>query len=98
MYIAAALVVLALVAIWFFSDKVVYRGTATVMANAMKHYSKTHKTVFVMPHGSFGDKAPSLVATVSNAKAASIAASNFGSRQVTVRKRFLGQPRVTSVS
>jgi phosphohistidine phosphatase SixA len=97
MQIAAILIVIALVVIWFLTDKVVYRGEASVIANNMKHYSTTHKTVMVVPHKS-GSTSGILVATVTNAKAASIAASLLAKRQITVRKRLFGKPRVTSVS
>jgi hypothetical protein len=99
MHIAAALILIALVTLWFLSDKVVYRGAASVIANNMKHYSTSHKTVFVIPHGSYAGKGNGmLLATVSNAQAASIAASHLASRQITVRKRLFGKPRVTRVS
>ncbi len=97
MQFAVGLIVLALVAIWFLTDKVVYRGDASVIANNMKHYSTTHKTVMVVPHDSHGT-GDILVATVSNAQAASIAASLLATRQITVRKRLFGKPRVTHVS
>jgi len=82
--------------LWFLTDRVVYKGNASVIANNMKHYSTTHKTVMVVPHKTVGGGI--LVATVTNAKAADIAASALSTRQITVRQRIFGKPRVTSVS
>jgi hypothetical protein len=84
--------------IWFFTDRVVYKGAASVIANDMKHYSTSHKTVMVVRHSHSSSVSAILVATVTNAQAASIAASHIATRQITVRKRLFGQPRVTRVS
>jgi phosphohistidine phosphatase SixA len=91
-------IALILLAIWIFTDRVIYKGAASVIANNMKHYSTSHKTVMVVPHGSTSGASKILVATVTNAKAASIAASHIATHQIIVRKRLFGQPRVTRVS
>src|SRR5882757_8001864 len=95
--VPAVIIVVALL-IWFVTDRVVYKGDSSVIANNMKHYSTTHKTVMVVPHKT-GAKvgAGILVASVTNAKAADIAVSTLSTRQITVRRRIFGKPRVTSV-
>jgi len=95
--IVPAIIVVALL-IWFLTDRVIYKGSASVIANNMKHYSTTHKTVMVLRHNAPDTKSDILVATVTNAKAAEIARAAITTRQITVRQRIFGKPRVTSVS
>jgi hypothetical protein len=92
------LVIIAAVLLWFLVNPVIYRGPASVIANNMKHYSTTHKTVFVMRHNATDAKSAILIATVSNAKAREIAAAATSTRTVTVRQRLFGKPQVTSIS
>jgi hypothetical protein len=96
--IVPAVIVAVVLLVWFFVNPVIYRGPASVIANNMKHYSKTHRTVMVMRHHAPDTKSDILVATVPNAKAREIAAAAISTRQVTVRQRLFGKPRVTDVS
>ena len=94
-----ALAILAVLAVaWFFINPVIYKGPASVIANNMKHYSTTHKTVMVVRHNAPDTNSDILVATVTNAKAAEIAAAAISTRQITVRQRLFSKPQVTSVS
>ena len=97
MQIALAIVGLLFLA-WFFINPVIYKGPASVIANNMKHYSTTHKTVMVVRHNAPDTNSDILVATVTNAKAAEIAAAAISTHQITVRQRLFSKPRVTSVS
>lgn len=98
MHLIVPAICVALLLLWFFVDPVIYRGPASVIANNMKHYSTTHKTVMVLRHNAPDTKSDILVATVTNAKAREIAAAAISTRQVTVRQRLFGKPRVTSIS
>lgn len=89
--------VVALIA-WFLTDRVIYKGDASVIANNMVHKSTTHKTVMVVPHNATFTDGDILVATVTNAKAAAIAASTISTHQIVVRRRIFGKPRVTRIS
>jgi len=83
------------------TDKVIYQGPASLIANNFKHYSATHRTLSVVLHQSLlGIDKPVniLVATVTKAEAEVIAAESLATRQITVRMRLFGQPRVTAIS
>jgi hypothetical protein len=92
-----ALIATALIA-WACTDRVIYRGAALVTANIMKHASPTYKTVMVVPYKDLNLDSNILVAVVSNTKASEIAQSPFANRQVVVRRRLFGAPRVTRIS
>lgn len=94
----AIVVAVVLAAAWLLTDRVVYKGSASVIANNMKHYSTTHKTVMVVPHASTKLGRDILVASVTNAQAAKIAAAGIAAHQITVRRRLFGQPRVTRIA
>lgn len=92
---AAAVLGIALLAIWFFSDKVVYKGQASVMPNNMKHYSATHRTVFVVPNQTIPG-ADIFIHTVNKSVSDALGMLNF--RQVEIRRRLFQKPRVTKIS
>lgn len=100
-----ALAILALIAIiaWSFSqatDKVIYQGPASLIANNFEHRSSTHRTLSVVPHQPLAgiDKASNiLVATVTKAEADAIG-NTIATGQITVRQRAFGQPRITAIT
>jgi hypothetical protein len=99
MHILVPAVIVAVVFLaWFFMNPVIYKGPASVIANNMRHYSTTHKTVMVVRHNATDMKSDILVATVPLAKAREIAAAAISTRQVTVRQRLFGKPQVTDVT
>ncbi len=98
MHLAIPALIVAAIVLWLLVDPVIYRGPASVIANNMKHYSTTHKTVMVLRHNAPDTRSDILVATVTNAKAKELAAAAISTRQVTVRQRLFGKPRVTSIS
>lgn len=91
-------VLVTAVIIWAATDKVIYRGAASVTPNNMVHVSTSYKTVMVVPHKVLTTGSNILVGVVSNAKAFEIRSAPFETRQVIVRRRLWGSPRVTRIS
>ena len=82
---------------WLSTDKVVYQGLASVIANNFKHYSKTHRTLTVVPFQPIDGDAVPIITSVPVKEAEAIARSVMTFRDVTVKRRAFGELRVTEI-